>query len=371
MAFLIILTKVKKVNDILLHEIVELQNNYKAVLLRAADKVFIEDTHAILDEINVFWHRYKKLAQCVFTYLSKPYRTYVFTAATILDIDDYEHYPFLCFGDYHIWDDPIHGYIRMATESSNEKFNSELKEQILATVKDNIKILDKVSDKIFIFPIRMLSGIEKEVIHNAANNAFFNLFADPPNTIEEYSKSFNTIDEITLGLREGVEKNIVLSEDDDSTIELKKRFYEYKSSASLPLPEDASDALIFWFTLYGYLSQAFDIILTCSGYHFIPYIRFTVAFKYLLILSGNLRDVPYLDMWLFKSSIAHIMHKSFDKEKYSKVDFDKFIQTVKVNNFEQRVFHALNEHEISLENPSVQETVKHLSEQLSACFVSK
>jgi len=371
MAFLIILTKVKKVNDILLHEIVELQNNYKAVLARAADNIFIEDTHAILDEINIFWYRYKKLVQCAFKYLSKPYRTYVFTAATILDINDNEHYPFLCFGDYHIWDDPIYSYIQMAIESSNEKFSSELQELVQATIKDNIEILNNVNDKIFIFPIRMISGIAKEIIHKAAHKAFFSLFSDPPKTMEEYIKSFHTIDEITLGLRKGVEKMIILSEDDDSTIDLQKRFDEYKSSASLPLQEDASDALIFWFTLFGYLSQAFDIMLTCSGYHFIPYIRFTVAFKYLLILSGNLRDVPDLDMWLFKSSVAHVMHKSFDKEKYSKVDFDKFVQTVKLSNFEQRVFCALNEHGISLENPSVQETVKHLNEQLSACFVSK
>jgi hypothetical protein len=354
--------------DLLLYEIKELQANYKAVLIEAERSIFQKDTHAILDEINVFWNRNKRLVQCALEYLSKPYRTFVFTAATILDIEDNEHYPFLCFGDYHIWDDPIYGYIRMAAVSHNEEFRLELQEQIHATIKDNIEILDNVNETIFIFPVRMLSGIENEVIHHAAHQAFLSLFTMHPQTMEEYFENFDTIDDIVLGLRKDIENMITLSEHEDLASGLQQRFYKYKADTQLPLPEDASDALIFAFTLHGYLTQAFDIMLTCSCYQFIPYIRFVVAFKYILILSGNFPDIPELELWLFSSAIAHVLHNSFDKEKYSVIEFGEFVRKIKEAEFERKVFETLKKRQISLEHPAIQETIEIIDEQLTMCF---
>ena len=355
-------------NDLLLYEISELQNKYRAILVNTEKNIFKNDTTAILDEINVFWHRHKKLVHCALEYLSKPYRTFVFTAATILDIEDNEHYPFLCFGDYHIWDDPLYGYIRMATETSNKKFTLELQEQINATIKDNIAILDNLNDKVFIFPLRMLSGTKNEIINNATYHAFFSLFTVPPKTIDEYFDTFHTIDDIVSGLPTDICNMIILSDDEDASDELLQRFNNYKSNMSLPLPENASDALIFWFTLHGYLSQAFDIILTCVGFQFVPYIRFEIAFKHLLILSGNLSDIPDVDSWLFKCTVAHVLHISFDKERYSDIGVDEFVQKVKAYGFEQKVFDVLQENGISLEKPSISETVRIIDEQLAVCF---
>lgn len=355
-------------NDLLADEINHLQHDYKALLIKVASDLFGNNTRVILDEINVFWLKNKRLVQCILRNLSLPYRTYVFTAATILDIKDHEHYPFLCFGDFHIWDDPVYEYIRMVYNSDDLVFSTELQKQILETISDNIDILEKVNDKILILPIRLLSGVDIDFVHNAAQQTFLSLFTDQPSSIDDYYQKFNTIDEICFGLREGIAATITLSEHDDTSIDLMQRFNKYKSSTLLPIPGDGSDAFVFAFALHGYLAQAFDILLICSEYNFVPYIRFDIAMQYLIILASNLSEEAGCEFWLFRSAIAHWLHHSFDKEKYTVIEINEFVKKINDSNFEERVFASLQKNNISLHNPAIELTIAILQEELANCF---
>ncbi|MCQ5183922.1 hypothetical protein [Phascolarctobacterium faecium] len=356
-------------DDLLITELKQLQKEYGDILLDATKHIFQKDTNAILDEINVFWHRKKKLVGCVLENLSKPYDTYLFTAATILDISDYEHYPFLCLGGYHIWDDPIYGYIKMVTASPNEQFNEQIKAQIFNTIHDNIQILNSLDGKILILPVRMLSGTEPSLIHEAAMQAFLSLFRENL-TFEMYREMYSTIDDIVFNLKDGMEKYVILG-DMDSGIALKERFSRYKKSAELPLQADSSDATIFWFSVYGFLAQVFDILLTCIQYQLVPYIRYSVAFKYLIIISGNFKDNDEISEMIFKSVIAHILHQTFDKEIYSQFTIDQLIESVKSYNFEQQLFSTLKSEGITLELPALQKTAEIIDQQLRLCFSGK
>ena len=357
-------------NDLLITELMQLQKEYCNILLDAIEKVFQEDTNAILDEINVFWHRNKKLVRCALEYLSKPYSTYLFTAATILDIDDYEHYPFLCLGDYHIWDDPIYGYIKMVMASPNEQFNEQIKNQVFNTIHDNIEILNSLDGKILILPVRMLSGTEPSLIHEAAMQTFLSLFKEKI-TFEIYRKTYSTIDDVVSILKDGMEKYVTLDDDIDSQLELKERFFHYKQSTELPLPVDSSDATIFWFSVYGFLAQVFDILLTCIQYQLVPYIRYSVAFRYLIIISINFKDNNEISVMLFKSVVAHILHQTFDKETYSQLTMEQLIESVKTYNFEQQLFSALKDEGITLELPELQKTAEIIDQQLRLCLSEK
>lgn len=356
-------------SDLLKYEIANLQQNYKAVLKHIADKVFISDTLMILDEINIFWQKNKSLVHCILSYLSKPYHTYVFTAASLLDIDDNEHYPFLCFGDYHIWDDPIYKYINMATSSTSRDFEDELKGLIVDIINDNIKILDRMNDKVIIFPIRMVSDIEQKLVANAANQFFLSMFIEPPESVGEYLKHFNTIENVDCALQENIKRMITFDDTENRVDNLIDRFNKFKSSAILPISLESSDAKIFWFTIIGYLSQAIDIMLTCSAYKFVPYVRYEVAFNYLLIISSNFPDLSEIDLWQFKFVISHMLYNCFDKEKYACIDLDKFIENIQKNEFERKVFEDLQSNNISIKKPDITKTKEiitgHLEEILS------
>lgn len=358
-------------SDLLKDELRKLQIEYRIVLENALENIYQNDSNAVIDEINVFWFRNKKLVQCILNYLHEPYTAYVFTAATILDLDDYEHYPFVSLGKYHFWDDPIYRYSEIATKIDNTSFGEQMREQVILTIKDNIKILDNARDIIYILPIRLLSNIDTKLTHRAAQQAFLSLFKNDID-FDLYRKNFKTISDIREELATGIENSIIFSDDDDVSLDFETRFRNYKDSTVFPLSTNSTDAEIFWFGIYGYLAQAFDSILMCSEYQLIPYIRFEVAFKYILKLSGNFGESQELKDLVFKCIIAHTLHHTFDKRKIHNVDFRKYYQEIQNYKFENQLFSDLQIEKISIDNPSLDKMVtiinKNLEKVLAKCI---
>lgn len=342
-------------SDLLRDELQKLQIEYRNILEQASKNIYQKESDAIIDEINIFWYKNKKLIQCILRYLHKPYSAYVFTAATIMDLDDYEHYPFVSLGKYHLWDDPICKYAEVARKVDNP-FGQKLREQIISTINDNIKILDRASEIIYILPIRLLSDIDAKMLHNAAQNVFLSMFKENLN-FENYRKNFRTISDIKNGLLSGVEKSIVFSEEDDNTLDLETRFRNYKEYTVLPLSIEATDAEVFWFGIYGYILQVFDILFMCSEYQLIPYIRFKVAIQYILMIYPNYRNNQELKDMMFKCIIAHVLHITFDKEKIFNINFREYYQTIQNYNFENRLFSDLQNKKISLSNLTMKRVV--------------
>lgn len=354
-------------SNLLKDELQKLQIEYRIVLESALENINQKDSKAVIDEINVFWFRNKKLVQCILNYLHEPYTAYVFTAATILDLDDYEHYPFVSLGKYHFWDDPIYRYSEIATKIDNTSFGEQMLQQVILTIKDNINILDNARDIIYILPIRLLSNIDSDLIHRAAQQAFLSLFKNDLD-FSFYRKNFKTISDIKKELASGIENSIIFSEDDNNSLDFETKFRIYKESTVLPLPANSTDAEIFWFGMYSYLAQAFDTILMCTEYQLIPYIRYEVAFKYILKLSGNFGKSQELKDMVFKCAIAHTLHHNFDKRKIHNIDFRKYYQEIQKYNFENQVFSDLQIEKISIDNPSLDKMVSIINKNLEKVF---
>lgn len=337
-------------NDLLLYEISEVQKEYKDLLVNLRDKLTQNNSAPILDEIEVFWHKHRRLVRNAIRYLSKPYQTFVFTAAVILDIDDYEHYPFLCLGNCHIWDDPIYAYICMKEKSPNEAFNKAFEEQILKTIEDNIRIISELNNYILILPIRMISEIDTYERIRISEKLFFSLFKKPPTSIDEYRKSYSTIDDLDKGLADEVKDRIILSEDDIESNTFIERFNECKSVSQLPIKDNSTDAEVFWMHVFGYISQAVDIISNAVTYKFVPYIRYNVAFKYILILYNSFEKIPENQYWLNRVIVAHILHEVFDKEKCVNYNIKDYVKKINESNFETQLFQAIEDNKVFTEN---------------------
>jgi hypothetical protein len=355
-------------NNLLLQELSLLQEEYKKILIKASIDFLSINTEAVIDEINVFWLRNKKLVHCILKYLSEPYKSYVFTAAAILDINDYEHFPFISLGTYHFWDDPIYKYAKISKKLDNTSWGGKLKEQVLSTILDNIKIIENTNGFIYILPIRLFADEEaEELIQKAASQAFLSMFKEKI-TMEEYRSKYKTIQDIKEALAPGVEKSIILSEDDDNSLDLEIRFSQYIDLNEIPLSTNATEAEVFRFRLYGFLSQAFDVMLMCTEHRLIPYIRFNVALKYLLIFAGNFRDSMELSDMLFKSAVAHIVHHSFDKERINGIDFKTYCDYIRLYDFENKLFRRLDDNGITLLSPSVIKTESIIIELFNEIF---
>lgn len=350
MACQILFPRKQAMNDLLQYEVSETQKEYKDLLVRLKEKITQNNSAPILDEIEVFWYRHRRLVGHAIKYLSKSYQTYVFTAAVILDIDDFEHYPFLCLGDCHIWDDPIFSYIRMKEKSPNEVFNREIEEQILRTIEDNIRIITELNDYILILPIRMISEVDLDVRKKAAERAFFSLFNQPPKSIGEYFEQYTTIEDIDNGISEAVKERIIFSESDTYSSSFVDRFNANKTDSLLPISDKTSDAEVFLIRVFGYIYQALDIISNAVAYRFVPYIRYDVAFKYTLILYRAFEEIPEGNLWFNKLIIAHILHKSFDKESFKGISIQDYTKRIKETNFEKTLFRKIEEEKVFSDN---------------------
>ncbi len=330
-------------------EIKQLQIRYREILLKAKDNIFNDDSIAVIDEINVFWYKNKKLIELFLKSFLQPYNAYVFTAATILDVEDFEHYPFVTLGKFHIWDDPIYLYANIAGKAQNSTFDEKIKKQIIDTINDTLKIIEIADEIIYILPLRFLANDSSQLLHDTAMEVFLSLFNNDY-SFKEYLENIHSIEDVKHSLRPGIENSIIFLKNEDSKLGFEKRFAKYKDSTVLPIPKDVSDAKIFWFAIVGYLMQALDVINICTRYQVNPYIRFEVTFTYMLILSINFKDQKEIQEMIFKSAIAYKLHMNFNKDKVKNIDFKRFYLNIQKLDFDNMLFSKLKEQEVTIDS---------------------
>ncbi|MGG4501643.1 hypothetical protein [Paenibacillus polymyxa] len=336
------------VNNMLEKELNTIQLEYNKVLKNAVNNIYVKDSEAVIDEILVFWERNKKILQCILRFLFPPYSAYIFTSATILDVDDDEHFPFVSLGKYHLWDDPIYKYVTMVRSSNiNLAFEKEMKNQIIATLKDNIKVTEEAAGIIYILPFRLLNETNP-LVYEAADQAFLSMFKENMN--KEIYKKLTTIEDIKNALLGGIAESIVFSEKEVNDSDFITRFKVYKASAVLPLSKDATDADVFYLTVFGYLAQAFDTLLLSAEYKLIPYVRFEVAFKYIFKISSNFGENEEVLNMLLKCAIAHVFYRNFNKSKVRDVVFKNYYEAVKRYDLENEILKELKKENLTLSN---------------------
>ena len=351
----------------LLTEIKSLQNEYRSLLINTLNNWDNENIKTALNEIIVFWYKNRRRVNCALNYATAPFKSYLFTGTSIFDIDNNEHYPFLCFGDFHIWDDPIYSYIKILQHTDNKKINTQFKSQIKKTIESNIKIIDTLNDYVFILPARMLSESTIDSVHDLANKAFLALFKDDI-TLEDYNVRFSDIDDVLAALHPYVLPMIVFDDDSESFINVKDRFLHYRKNSVLPLPDNASDTMVFWAAVYSYFSQVIDILTVCLNFKLVPYLCYSVTFKYMLLFAGNFLDNTDISELLFKCAISHTLYEIFDTNRYSKIPIPDFCIALQNGEFEQSVFSHLKNENITINTPHPIRAAKIIEQELLRCL---
>lgn len=343
-----------------------LQNDYCTILRTAITKFSTQDLPMIIDEINIFWFANRDVVRLILQNISFEYDCYTFTGATFLDIDDFEHYPFVALGRTHVVDDPLNKYTNIVSNIPNKDFHAQLKEQMLLAIKDNIKIIENYSDVIFILPVTLLSDLKSDLIKNATQQAFFSMFKDNAITRKKYFNEFKTIDDIEKALKDGISQTLIFSEDNEGD-DLSSRFESYKDRP-LPFCDGTTDAMIFFYIVNGFFAQAFSILLMCAEYRMIPYLRYEITYRYTILLGGNFADNTKMQLILFKSICAHLLYKIFDKRKIKDVSFIHYLSIIDQGNFNNNVFETLQKNEIDFHKPSFTKIANILRKELDGVF---
>ena len=186
-----------------------------------------------------------------------------------------------------------------------------------------------------ILPLRSSEPEYRDLIAKNMNSVFLNLFKDPPASMEEYFAKYKTVDDVCNGLRDDLSNALVLSDTDDISKPFRERLAIAQKDKSYSLNIDESFGFRFYTMVGGSLGQALDIIFSCYIYNIIPYLRYHVAFRYVLLLSRNFSEQEKNFPMFFKCRLARAIYVNFDTDRFKDVDFDDYCTVVRESNFYQ------------------------------------
>lgn len=325
-----------KRNDLLFEKICSIQTEYRFLLEKILDHVSPDDiSDAIRDEINLFWATRLDVVDLYLRNLSPSQDAYAFTGATFLDLNKLEHYSLILLGDVHILDDQAYFYANLIGYTKKSEISKRFREQIVNSIRSNIEILSKYNDNILILPLRSSKPEYKDLIAKNMNSVFLDLFKDPPASMEDYFENYKTIDDVCAGLRDDIPDALILSDTDNTSKPFRERLEIAQKDKSHSLRTDESAGFQFLRIVGGHLGHALDIIYTCSIYKISPFIRYSVAFYYVLLLSQNFSEQKEIKPMFFKCRLARAVYVNFDTNRFKNVDFNDYCAVVKDSNFYQ------------------------------------
>lgn len=288
----------------LVNFIFDLQMRYKDLLTKLIPNLRAQNSCSALDEINIFWYSNMDAIKMYLRYFVAHADSFIFTAATFLDISDGEQYPFVLLGSMHLVDDPLSKYSEGTAKGFDGNFLEKLKEQIILSATDNIRIISECKGEILILPLRLLGETdETQLLFSAGENAFINLF----NGIKDYFLKCQTINNILHFAKEGIENVIIFTEDDNQSLPFSQRFESAVKESSYMFDQNSSDAHKFFFLVYGYIQQSLGVLMSCVEYNCIPYLRNIVSFCYFMLVSESSNELEILPVIRYKCCISHLI----------------------------------------------------------------
>ena len=336
--------------SLLQKRIIDIQIEYKNLLLSLLPVLKSDYSHQALDEINIFWHRRIDIVRLYLNYYFSNTDSFAFTASTYMDYDDGEHLPFLLIGNLHILDDPLCAYSRICIDMPEEKISISLYEQIIRTAEDNIKVLENCYNSIIILPLRFLNQSEnhKEILV-LGEKIFLGLF-NGIDSFEDYFKKCKNIDDIIKYARDDMHKIVMFSETDTETEDFKERFQKAILENEKLIDASSSDSNKFLMLVYGHIQQAIDVIITCMEYKCIPYIRYPLALRYISLLAQSLTENEFIKIMLYKMSIAFVLYNLSDKDKLNVISTKDYIEKIKQYDFNSKLFDTFKTQGINYDN---------------------
>lgn len=337
-------------SNLLLKKIQQIQIEYKELLTKLLPRLTIDHAPEAVDEISIFWYRHRETVQMYMKNWLAESDSYIFTAATFMDYEDNEHYPFLLMGNQHILDDPLCRYSEVHSKMPQGKEAAFLYEQIEMTAKDNIALLNNIGDDIIILPIRLLNDKKySESIIKIGEQAFMSLF-EGLNSIKDYFEKCDSIEDIIDYARKDIGRLVLFSEEDDISLSFEERFRNAIIQNQDMINTNRGDAENFFMLVYGYMQQAMDILVSCIEYRCIPFIRYPVALHYVSLLSGEMLNINHIASLRFKMSLAFVVYRLCNKEKLAIVNTNDFISRNKEYNFYGKLMKSLSEQGITETN---------------------
>lgn len=317
----------------------DIQNEYLELLHSINNNLNKSNLVYYLDEIINFWKKRDTKIKMIIDWLDNDgLNISYFTCATKLDLDSYDHYSFVLYGEYHIFDDPIVTHLTVSS-TLNDRFSEMMYVKTKELIEDNIKVLKYHETIIWILPIRFLYSNIHEItgLENKVDEYFLSLFKDI-DSVEKYFEKCELDEDIDKNLIDRFKNTICLTNYETPDNTFLEKFQMLKEGEELKTMDLKNDAQIFYFQMKSYILQALDVIFTSTAARMVPFIRYRPSFiNYQLLnqaFSTNIEDISLIGA---KSVVHYLLFQRFYHEKICELTFVDFVRKYKLSNIDEKL----------------------------------
>lgn len=355
-------------NNAIVDVIREIQIDYLELLKNIAYTSENKVPPSLVDKVNIFWFKNKRIIGLAGNYLFKDKDTYCFSAATTFDVEDPDQNSFFLLGKYHIFDDPLPRYINevnIINHSKNNLLIQSLNSRILNSIKDNIRIIEDYGDILWILPLSFISQIENQNymdFHEISENLFCQFFVGISDK-NDYQKKILTAKDIELNSDSNNISNVLLYDGDNPSDSWVDRIRGYRNETSEYISESFSDGDVFFVAVYGYVRQALAIIDMSNNFEVTPFIRTFTPLNYFLFLTKTInQNVERLNknefnfQIDFKALVSYLLYFEYCK-RASQSSLSDLLRKADEIQFEKTLLHDLEIFQGDENIPKIVETI--------------
>ncbi len=330
---------------------------------------FYFDAISLVEKCKVFWLSKIQQLSLILDDLTKENNCFILSGAIYLNVADNEHYAFSALGDIHILNDPfvcMQGFFVNGIDGINACTISYFRDVYV----DTQNILDNFFDEFVFLPVDiMFNTIETDklkVINKGYWNVISSLLNTDINSVEEMDQLYSSIDDIEKHMSVKALESLIFYDTDDIQLSLKDRLNKYFNDSQLPMNIKLdNDIQRFHFATFAQISQVLEIILKCLQFNIIPFVRFDVTFRYLLLIGGAFSNDVALKHMLDYSIIGYLFSENINSQELSKMGFKSFYSKCNKNHYIDIVYRKLNEKGNDMCSSHVEEVIKVIFETLN------
>jgi hypothetical protein len=332
-------------------EYLELLMNYQDIVSENLD---LNSIAMIIDDVHGFWLKRLSRVEKELDLITRNNYCMILSGAVYLDYKENEHYIYKSLGKYHFLHDSIlklEYLFRMSEEIINIEKQAKLFKK---AYNDEILVLNNARKYFYYIPLLLITDQRIKNKGELLNNGFWgiisSLFKKELRSDEEFDKLFNSYEDIEKHI--GI-KNldlIIFNDDNDKKLSLRDRINGYFDNqyGTAALLNEMSEPLKFIFSMFSYIGQVLDILLTCTYFNFIPFIRFTVTFNYFALIAKNFTEDEALKIKIENAMISYIFYHRIDKDKITTMDFSSYCKKIENTNYYALIRERMNEGKVDI-----------------------
>ena len=329
-----------------------LLNQYKFLL--ESDNIDQTNLSMLFDEVNFFWHKNLEIIEYELDKLVKNNICFLLSGAVYLNINEYERYYFKSFGDYHIISEPLLKMELFFKNRNNNKNLSNTKEYFMRVFNDVINVLSDYSNFFYILPIRLIFRKSIKNINEYIEKLFFDfmssLFNKKFNDRSEFNKIYKSYEQIEKNIEDKKLERLIFNTDDTKEKSLREKIEQYTENIDgfNLVNQQKSESKVFLVSVYTYVSQILDIILTCNYFDMYPYIRNRVTFNYFHLFMTVFLEDNRTKKIIEKAIIFYIFIHTINPDIFKNICFTEYCNMIEDKNFLEKIITEIRNNEIDI-----------------------